>query len=242
MDQRNRRRYPDRSIVLAAVVTTVAVFGLWVLKFLEWGLDLELHRFGVYPRTTSGLIGIVLAPLIHGSFQHLVSNTLPLLLLGTMLFYGYPRSRLPALLLIWIGSGIGVWLSARASYHFGASGVTHGLMFFLLVSGFLRRDRLSVVLAMLAFFLYGGMVWTIFPTEPGISFESHFWGAAMGLLAAGLFRNRDRPLPERTYSWERDGDRDDPVIGELWRGDHREESVEPGADTEDAREEPPEGR
>jgi membrane associated rhomboid family serine protease len=223
------RRLPARSIVIAAVVTTVVVFGLWLLKFLDWGLDLDLHRFGVYPRTASGLIGILFAPLIHGSFQHLVSNTLPLLLLGTMFYFGYPRSRLPALLLIWIGSGIGVWLSARSSFHFGASGINNGLMIFLLVSGLLRRDRLSVVLAMLAFFLYGGMIWSIFPSEPGISFESHFWGAAMGLLAAAVFRHRDQPLPERSYSWERDGDGDDPVIGSLWQGDHFEEPIDPGA-------------
>jgi len=221
---------PPRSIVLATVVSTVAVFGLWVIKFLDWGLDLDLRQFGIYPRTLMGSLGVLLAPLVHGSFQHLISNTLPLLLLGTMLFYGYPRSRIPVLVLIWIGSGIGVWFTARESYHFGASGVTHGLMFFLLAAGMLRRDRLSVVLAMLAFFLYGGMVWTIFPTEPGISFESHFWGAVMGLVAAAVYRHRDAPLPERSYPWERGEDPDDPVIGGLWRGDRAEEPV--AGDTE----------
>jgi membrane associated rhomboid family serine protease len=220
------QRLPERSIVIAAVVTTVAVFGLWVLKFLEWGLDLDLSGLGVYPRTAEGLVGILFAPLIHGSFQHLISNTLPLLLLGTMLYFGYPRSRLAALMLIWIGSGIGVWMMGRASFHFGASGVTHGLMFYLLLAGFLRRDRLSVVLAMLAFFLYGGMVWSVFPQDASISYESHFWGGFMGLVAAGLLRKRDRPLPERAYSWERDEEAEDPVIGSLWQGDRFEEPVE----------------
>jgi membrane associated rhomboid family serine protease len=182
----------------------VAVFIalLWTIKLLDTGYDLHLSRLGVYPRAWHGLWGVAFAPLIHGSWQHLISNSLVLLVLGVVFLYGYPRSSRQVLLLVWLGSGLGVWLFARSSYHFGASGLAHGLMFFIFISGILRRDRLSVALSLIVFFLYGGMVATIFPQQPGISYESHFFGALMGVIAAFVFRHREPALPEKTYDWE----------------------------------------
>ena len=170
---------------------------------------LNLSRLGVYPRELQGLPGVLAAPLIHGSWHHLISNSFALLVLGTVLLYGYPRTALALLVLVWLGSGIGVWLFARGSYHFGASGLTHGLMFFIFVSGILRHDRLSIALSMIIFFLYGGMVWTVFPTGPGVSFESHFFGAVMGVTGAFLFFGRDPLPPEKHYDWEDDDGPDD---------------------------------
>ena len=118
-------------------------------------------------------------------------------------------------MLVYIGSGIGVWLFARHSYHFGASGLTHGMMFFIFTTGILRADRLSIALSMIVFFLFGGMVWTIFPQEPGISYESHFFGAVCGVLAAFLFRDRDPRPPEKKYSWEDEDDEDDEDSNDL---------------------------
>jgi membrane associated rhomboid family serine protease len=190
---------------------------LWFVFGLGDALFLDLPRFGIYPRTLAGLPGILLAPLIHGSAEHLVANTLPVLILGTALFYGYPRSRWWTLLLIWILSGAGVWWLGRASYHFGASGVIHGLLFFLFVGGVIRRDKLSAVLCMVAFSMYGGMLLTIFPTEPEISFEAHFCGAVAGALCAVLFRHMDPKPAPRKYSWEQSPrDEEDPLIGDLW--------------------------
>lgn len=186
----------------AVVLSAVFVSLLWLLELLDLSLGLNLSRLGVYPRETQGLPGILSAPLIHGGWLHLVSNSFALLVLGTALWYGYPRAALPLLVLVWLGSGIGVWLFARESYHFGASGLTHGLMFFIFVSGILRHDRLSIALSMIVFFLYGGMVWTVFPTEPGVSFESHFFGAVMGVTGAFLFFGRDPLPPEKHYDWE----------------------------------------
>jgi membrane associated rhomboid family serine protease len=92
--------------------------------------------------------------LIHGSWNHLVANSTALLILATTLLYGYPRSAIPVMILVYIGSGIGVWLLARDSFHFGASGLTHGVMFFVFTAGILRRDKLSIALSMIVFFLY----------------------------------------------------------------------------------------
>lgn len=188
-------------LVVAAFVAL-----LWLIELLDRSLGLELYRLGVFPGRLQGLWGILFAPLIHGSWSHLASNSFGLLLLGTALLYGYPRAARPVLLLIYSLSGIGVWLFARHSYHFGASGLTHGMMFFIFTTGILRGDRLSIALSLIVFFLYGGMVWSIFPQEAGISYESHFFGAAAGVLAAFLFRDRD-PLPQaKTYEWEGDED------------------------------------
>ncbi len=199
----------------ATAVTATFVLLLWLLEVLDLSFGLNLSRLGVYPRELQGLPGVLAAPLIHGGWLHLISNSFALLVLGTVLLYGYPRSALALLVLVWLGSGIGVWLFARGSYHFGASGLTHGLMFFIFVSGILRHDRLSIALSMIVFFLYGGMVWTVFPTGPGVSFESHFFGAIMGVTGAFVLFGRDPLPPEKHYDWEGD---DEPGDGEPGEG------------------------
>jgi len=202
-----------------AFVTVTAFIGLlWLIWLADALLGLQLGRFGVYPRTLDGLSGILFAPLIHGSWSHLFANTSPLLVLGTLLLYGYPRSARIALLGIYLGCGLGVWLFARSSFHIGASGLTHGLMFFIFVSGILRRDRLAIALSLLVFFLYGGMVWSVLPQQPDISFESHFFGAASGVLFAFLLRKREPKKPEKRYDWEDEEENDvDPLFDEQWK-------------------------
>ena len=198
----------NRGVLIAATMIVV----LCLIEFIDRSLQLDLFRFGVYPRSLAELPNILTAPLLHGSWYHLISNSFTLLVLLTTLWYAYPRSALPALLLIYVASGIGVWLFARESYHYGASGLNHGMMFYIFVSGILRRDRLSIALSMIVFFLYGSMIWSIFPQEPGISYESHFFGAATGVLGAFLFSRRD-PMPEKKhYDWEGDESEDDEEI------------------------------
>lgn len=189
---------PGRSALIASLVITL----LCMIELLDRGLQLELYRFGIYPRSLPDILNILSAPLIHGSWAHLLSNSFTLLVLLATLLYAYPRSAGPALALIYIGSGVGVWLFARESYHFGASGLTHGMMFYIFTSGILRRDRVSIALAMIVFFLYGGMIWSIFPQDPDISYESHFFGAITGVLGAFIFSRRDPGPPEKKYDWE----------------------------------------
>ena len=126
---------------------------IWSLKLGESMLGESLHQLGVYPQKISGLAGIVTAPLIHGSWSHVMGNTLPIVLLGAMLIYGYPKSRWWVVTAIWLTSGIGVWFFARSNYHIGASGLTHGVFFFLFIGGILRRDRRSSALLMVAFYM-----------------------------------------------------------------------------------------
>jgi len=204
------------SIQSSILIATFFVSLLWVISLLELLFGLELYRWGVYPRSADGILGIVFAPLIHGSWQHLFSNSAPLLLLGGMVIFGYPRSRWWSITGIWLLSGIGVWLFARSSFHYGASGLSHGLFFYLLISGLLRRDKRSAALLMVAFFMYSGMLLSIFPTEPGISFEYHFFGAVAGTLCAYGFRHLD-PKPMRPGESDPLSEEDDRVIGDQWK-------------------------
>lgn len=217
----------NNSLRDSIVVATSFALLIWLLKLLEVTFGVDLYHLGVLPRTHSGLTGIVTAPLIHGSWQHLAGNTLPTVLLGSMLIYGYPKSRFWALSGIWLLSGTGVWLFARSSYHFGASGLTHGMFFYLFVGGILRRDRRSAALLMVAFYMYGGMLLSILPRDPGVSFESHLFGAAAGALLAWTFRNWDPKPVRKRYPWERRPEEDetleeeDPIIGDQWRSEQQ---------------------
>ena len=157
----------------------------------------------VTPGSPAGLLGLLGAPLLHGSAGHLLANSSALLMLGTLALTAFPKATVRALPLLWLGSGLGAWLLGQpGSHHLGASGVTHGLMFLVFVLGLLRRDRAAIAAGMLAFAFYGGMLMTILPREAGVSWESHLGGALGGVLAAFLFRRSDPAPPRRKYSWE----------------------------------------
>lgn len=222
-----RRAAEDRYRVGQAIGQTCVFLALlWWIHIIRDIGDLDLAWAAIRPGDYAGLLGVFTGPLLHGSYGHLISNTLPLLLLGSMARYAYPRALLYALPLIWIASGLGTWLFGRPSLHLGASGLAHGLMFFLFIVGLLRRDRLAIVVALLTFFLYGSMIWTIFPGEPGVSWEAHLYGAVGGIVAAVLLRGLD-PLPFRApYSWELEAEEDDEPP---WREDEQITDLEPSS-------------
>lgn len=201
---REDSRHLKRSFTAVASFTAV----LWLIKIVEMMTGANFASYGVYPGQPGGLAGIILAPLIHTSFSHLLANTAPLLLLGTALLYGYPRSAKIVIPAVYLGSGLGVWLFARDAFHVGASGLTFGFMFFVFTVGVLRWDKRATALSLVVFFLYGGMIWGIFPSKPEISFESHFFGAMIGIVLALLLRHYDPYPPEKHYSWEEDEDID----------------------------------
>ena len=200
---------------------------LWLIEIVKYISGLDLYKLGVYPQHITGLIGVITAPLIHASFEHLISNTPALIILGTALVYGYPRSCWMVLAIVWLLAELGVWFTARPVYHFGASGLTYGVMAFVFVIGILRRDRLAITLSLLVFFLYGTMIWGVFPHQPGVSFETHLWGAVLGALCAIFFRKYDPTPSIKRYTWENeDEDTEDTFIGDAWSklDDNREEN------------------
>lgn len=199
----------SRRLRVAFKVTLSFTLLLWLVSLAEYFGGFDLTRFGIYPRQVDGLIGVFCAPFIHGSFAHLFANTAPIIVLGTMLLYGYPRAARILLPTVYLGGGFGVWLFAREAYHIGASGLAFGMLYFVLAVGVLRWDRRAIALALVIFFLYGGMIWGILPESQEISFESHLAAALIGIVLAFLLRHRDPEPPRRQYSWESEDQEDD---------------------------------
>jgi len=210
-DPRRDSRHLKRSFTIVAVFTTA----LWLIRIIESLLSVSFIGYGIYPGTFSGLRGVLLAPLIHSSYSHLFANTAPLLILGTALLYGYPKSARIVIPVLYIGTGLGVWLFARQAFHIGASGLTFGFMFFVFSIGALRWDRRAIALSLVVFFLYGSMIWGIFPHDPDISYESHLSGAVIGIALAVLLRDHDPYVPEKKYSWEEEDETDDDYDDEI---------------------------
>ena len=194
---RDRRRWQRALLIAAAAAAAI----LWVHLAGVW-FGGEFRGLGVLPREPSGLIGVLFAPLIHGSWGHVASNAIALFVLGTLAIYAYPRTTLRALPLIWLLAGLGTWLIGRDSVHIGASGITYGLMAMLGVLGVLRWEPRAIAVSLVTFLLYGGMVWGVLPGEAGISWESHLTGAVAGVIAAVIWRECDPRPPRRKWSWE----------------------------------------
>ena len=174
---------------------------LWLAFFLQIISGIEPGFFGIIPRTLLGLTGIITAPFVHGDIIHLVSNSAPLFVVLSVLALFYPKSSFSVIVLTFFLTGFWVWAAARESSHIGASGVLYGITSFLVFSGFFRNDLRSRLVTLGMLFLYGGMIWGIFPNEAGISFESHLFGAVAGLLLAYRFRKTDSQ-ENRKYDWE----------------------------------------
>jgi membrane associated rhomboid family serine protease len=183
------------NLALVAIIVLGAVFYLQGRLFPTAAL-------GLVPREPAGLAGVLFAPLLHGSAQHLVNNAIGILILGTLAGTVFPKAAARALPLLWLGGGVGTWLIAEGGVHIGASGVTHGLGFLLFGLAILRRDRPAIAAAMIAFFFFGSMLLTVLPQEMGVSWEYHLSGAILGVLSAILWRRADPAPPRRRYSWE----------------------------------------
>ena len=184
-------------------IPTLFVIFLWLIKGVELIFRIDLGFLGIYPRQPEGLPGILLSPLIHGDVKHLAANTIPLLVLGAAIFHFYREIAYKVLILLYFIPGIWVWFGARDAYHIGASGLIYGMASFVFFSGLLRRDGKLMALSLLIVFLYGSMVWGIFPNfipEKKISWESHLMGLIAGVILAIYFRKLG---PQRKrYEWE----------------------------------------
>jgi len=203
LDKDTEKKIFKYSLLFPVVI--VALF--WVVKLTENILNLNLTKYGILPLQIEGLPGILFSPFIHASYDHLLSNSLPFLVLAFALFYFYRNLAYRILFLIYILSGFCVWLGGRDSYHIGASGIVYGLASFLFFSGVLRKDATLLTIGIIVIFLYGSMFWGIFPLKPEISWESHLWGAASGLLLAIYYRHQGPVRPQST--WENEPEEDD---------------------------------
>lgn len=184
---------------------------IWSVKIFELVSGIDLYFFGIFPKKASGLLGILFSPFIHGDFSHLISNSFPLIVLGWALFYFYRDVAFRVLIFSMLITGFWVWVMARPSYHIGASGIIYSLAAFLFTSGVIRKHPRLMALSLLVVFLYGGMIWGIFPLKERMSWESHLMGMISGGILAYFFRGHG---PQRkVYSWELEEEPDDDDTG-----------------------------
>jgi len=180
----------DRRRLLTALIPPAMVVALmWVVLGFDLVYHLDLARFGILPRTITGLRGIVFAPFLHGGLEHLVNNSLPLLLLGWFTVYFYPKAAGRVVLVSWLTTGLWVWAMGRESHHIGASGIVYALAGFHFFSGLFRRRIALMAVSLIVVFLYGSMWWGVLPIQPGVSWESHLFGGVVGSLLAWWYRN-----------------------------------------------------
>lgn len=186
------------------LIPLVLVSLFWLVKLIELTFEIDLSRFGILPLHIKGLWGIIFSPFIHGSYDHLISNSIPFLILLFALLYFYRNLAYRIFFLIYFLSGLCVWLGGREAMHIGASGIIYGLASFLFFSGVLRKDANLLTIGIIVVFLYGSMFWGIFPLKPEISWESHLWGAVSGVVLSFYYRDKGPRRP--SASWENEED------------------------------------
>ncbi len=185
----------------------IFIFLFWMIEIIEQTTGLSFVRFGIYPRHLKGLYGIALSPFIHSGFNHLLSNSIPFFILTFVLIYFYRRISYRIFFQMFIFSGICVWLSGREAWHIGASGVIYALAAFHFVSGIIRNDIRLLTISVVVVFLYGGLVWGMFPINPAVSWEGHLWGAVSGVVLAIYYRKYI--IRRHKFDWENEEDDDE---------------------------------
>lgn len=192
------------------IIPFLFVLLIFLVKLIDETGTFDFYRYGIYPRRIDGIVGVFLAPLIHSDFNHLFSNSIPLIVLGTGIIYFYRSLSYKVIAFVWLWSGICVWIGARDSYHIGASGLIYGLASFLFFSGLIRRDVRLASISLLVVFLYGSLIWGIFPIFPKISWEYHFFGGMSGLIAAITYRKEGPPV--KVYDLDEDDYTDEEFV------------------------------
>ena len=189
-----RRPRDTPASVRALTVIGGFVALLYVVELADTLLNHRLDQEGVEPQQTDGLLGILFAPLLHGSWEHLFGNTVPLLVLGFLVLLSGVRLWLQVTAIVWMVGGLGTWLVAPPNtIHLGASVLIFGWLVFLLLRGFVSRRIGQIVLGLLILFLYGGILWGVLPGQPDISWQGHLFGAIGGAIAALVLSERRQP-------------------------------------------------
>jgi membrane associated rhomboid family serine protease len=190
---RRTARVLPRNPVSSALFMLLFTAGLYVVEAFDVVSGGALDRtYGIEPLQVDGLDGVLFAPLLHGNWAHLMSNTVPFLVFGFLAMAGGFRQFLVVTATIWVLGGLGVWLTGGSGYHIGASGVIFGWLVFLLTRGFFARSGLQILMAVGLFFVWGGILFGVLPGQPGISWQAHLFGALAGLLVARLAARADR--------------------------------------------------
>ena len=174
---------------------------MWSIKFIEIFYNTSYVDFGVLPRSFEGLKGILFSPIIHKDFNHLINNSMPIIVLGSSLIYFYPEIKFKLISWLYFTSGILLWGIGRESFHIGASGFIYALAGFIFFSGLMKKNKRLSALSLVVVFIYGSMFWGLLPTHENVSWEGHLSGLITGLII-GFYR-KEGPARKK-YQWEID--------------------------------------
>ncbi len=185
-----------KSLKFSAIILII----IWSVKLFEIVFDCDFTEYGVLPRSFNGLMGILFSPLIHSDVNHLISNSLPVIILCLLIFNFYSQIAKKIFIYLYFISGLWLWCIGRESFHIGASGLIYAMASFLFFSGILRKNSQLSAVALLVIFIYGGLFWGLFPIHKNVSWEGHLTGFIAGILVSFIFRN-DGPKRKK-YNWE----------------------------------------
>jgi len=189
---KNRKAKLDKLTLMVPISVLVVIWGVY---FIEINYGFNFNKYGIYPKTLKGLRGILFSPFIHGSVSHIFNNSIPLAVMLGSLYFFYKKIATKVLVIGILLTGFLTWTFARPAYHIGASGVVYFLVSFVFFSGIIRKQYRLIALSLAVVFLYGSMIWYVFPVEDSISWEGHLSGFLVGLIFAYIFRKRG-PQPE----------------------------------------------
>ncbi len=195
MEESKKIKYTQAVIV----APFVAVFSIWLTYWIEIKFGYNFTEYGIYPKSLKGLRGVFFSPFIHGGTSHLINNSFPLAILLASLFFFYNKVALKIVLYGTLVTGMLTWSFARPSYHIGASGVVYMLFSFIFFSGVLRKYYRLIALSLAVVFLYGSMIWYVFPIKDGISWEGHLSGFLVGFFFAFIYRKQGPQKPKHIY-------------------------------------------
>ena len=189
MTSPDRTSSDSRKAGLVAVVGLVGV--MWVSEIVDTVLGGRLDGLGIEPRQVDGLTGVPLAPFLHGGFGHLISNTVPFLVLGALIALSGLARLLVVTAVVAVVGGLGTWLVAPSgTVHIGASGLVFGFAAYLVARGVFDRRLHYLATGLVVAFVYGTTLLLGLVQRPGVSWQGHLFGAVGGLVAAWLLARR----------------------------------------------------
>jgi len=188
----------NQELKTQATILGVSITLLWVVEILDtFVFQGKLEMYGIHPRSIPGLWGILFAPFLHGSFGHLIANSLPFITLGWLVMLQETSDFFIVSAIAMVVGGLGTWFTGSPnSVHIGASGVVFGYLGFLLFRGYFLRNIPSIAVSLVVGLFYGGLIWGVLPGQIGISWQGHLFGFIGGAIAAKLLSVADRKFSD----------------------------------------------
>ncbi len=200
MNDKTNSKIELRKIFLSMVIPISFVFLFWIIYIIEISLNIQLSQYGLRARDISQWFGVLTMPFLHGSLEHILSNTVSFIVLGSLLFYFYNNNAIQIFVWIYIFSGILTWIIARGSVvHIGASGMIYAFAGYIFTAGVISKNIRNMAISLIVVFLYGSMIWGIFPMKNNISWEGHLAGFVVGITIALMYIPIKRKEQEKIY-------------------------------------------